>query len=499
MPDLGSGGGRIPPRPTYPPRTMRPPRQAAVIVQSPERGLRMSTAGWAMITLGMAHVPFTWPLLLLLDSIAWHIADILIFLSLMIGGVWLIRLGRRHTTPLLPSLRDVSVNERVVLFLRSFKDDDAFSRSPGINGQPTPLDLLSEEDEIGRAFRPFGKMIALGSTSDRLPRLGSERHYASDGTWRAEVLSALDRSTLVVLAIGAGRGLAWEVNELVARNDPARLVLLVSRYHEQYDQFLYSLGGRFPRGLPFYQGKRRSFRLPWSRHVRAAIWFDADWTPHWEKLTLWTLLIIRRRTLRALPRALRRVYGRAGVPLRVPSTAPRPWGVKMSVTFLSHFLIPLAVAYTGAAYHLLSSMGSGAPNWDPGSGYYGSQSTLGHSDPILGETAGSILLALFCLLISASLVTFVYRVWRGGHLAVTAARVGGVVLLLPLLVLALIVILFIAPVGAMIISRFGFDLGGSGLILAAGFILWAVSWFELPIVSWLLLRREVRDWVDDRL
>lgn len=454
----------------------------------------MSAAGWIVITLNMVWLPS----LGRTDDVGWAIAGTLGGLSTVIAGVWLIRRGRQHTTPLLPSLQQLPANERVVLFLRSFKEDHIFSRSPSLwlSGiQPTPLDLLSEEDEIGRAFKPFGKMVALGSTSDRLPSVGSERHYASDGTWRAEVRAALERSTLVVLAIGAGRSLAWEVNELVARNNPTRLVLLVSRDHDRYDQFRHFLGGCFPRGLPDYEAKRRRFPLPWSRYVRAAIWFDPDWTPHWERLNLGTWPVTRHRTRRALPRALRKVYERAGLPLRAASTTPRPWAVKLGVALISHAVLFPALLLIYHSFTLLSDpAGVDAPTVvETSDAEIVAEWMNRHSDPVLTGFAGALSGFSASILLFILLAVFVYRVWQGGPTAITMTRIVSIILSVSLTPFA--ILFFIAIIAVGIFS------GPQGLspVTAAVIPLTFAGWLNVPMIPWLLLRRDVRDWVDTRL
>ncbi|MFB6789810.1 hypothetical protein ACFCWT_24480 [Streptomyces olivaceus] len=456
----------------------------------------MSAAGWIVITLNMVFLPSL--SFARLGGVEWVVASTLVDLSIMIAGVWLIRRGRQHTTPLLPSLRQLPLNERVVLFLRSFKEDHIFSRSPSLwlsGTQPTPLDLLSEEDEIGRAFKPFGRMVALGSTSDRLPSVGSERHYASDGTWRAELRAALERSTLVVLAIGAGRSLAWEVNELVTRNNPTRLVLLVSRDHDRYDQFRHSLGGCFPRGLPDYEAKRRRFPLPWSRYVRAAIWFDPDWTPHWERLNLGTWPITRHRTRRALPRALRKVYERAGLPLRAAPTTPRPWAVKLGVTLISHAILAPALLLVYGSFTLLSDPSRfDAPTVTETSNNEAISEWMDrHSNPVLTGSAAAVASFSTSILLFILLAVFVYRVWQGGPLAITMARVTSIIFSFSLTLF--LILLFIA----MIVVRISSGPLGMSSVAAAVIPLTFAGWLNVPMIPWLLLRRDVRDWIDTRL
>lgn len=343
------------------------------------------------------------------------------------------------------------------------------------------MNLLSEEDEICRAFAPFGKMVALGSPSDQLPRLGSQRHYASDATWRTQVRYALDRCTLVVLAAGSGGGLAWEVNELVARNNPRSLVLLVSRDRKKYESFREEVGTLFPRGLPSYQGFRFWFRIPWSRHVRAVIWFDSEWTPYWERLNLDSPLMWRGRTIRAIPRALWRFFYRAGVPFRVYSTAPRPRAVKVAVLLLCYLWSAPAVILT---YLILAVIDGG-----------------GGDNAADLSVLTQIILVIYFLLFYFGVAAFIYRVWEGGHLAVTIARDTSL-----MLSMASVVFLYLAPMVFSLMAAIARALAASDsaevqipLVLLVAFWLWIPSLLGPPFVFWMLLRREVREWVDLRL
>ncbi|MFK0296299.1 hypothetical protein ACIQU6_38310 [Streptomyces sp. NPDC090442] len=449
----------------------------------------MSILGWIALTLGSGCTGISRG-----DTsagVAWGL--LATGVVLVAAGVWAVLRGRQHLTPVLDSLHGLAVDERIVLFLRSFKDDDGFSQVAArrwfrllfASMLPTPAHLLTEEDQVGRAFAPFGRMVALGSPSDgELPRLGAERHYASDPTWWDEVLAALDRSALVVLATGAGRGLTKEVEELVARNDPTRLVLLVSRDRQQYTKFRESLGGKFPNGLPDYPPKRLRHRLLQGRYVRAAIWFDSDWTPHWEMLDgRFPLIGLARRTQKALPRALRKVYQRAGVPARVTPTAPRPWAVKLSVPLIAAFwLTPVAVVLSvvPVTVFVVNSIVKAFAK--------ATHAPSGIADGFLMTPSDSRFNALHDLSTGWPLWLWVavvavcgYRVWRGGPYAIMMTRIQGV--FLPVFTLAFVM--------AKLPSRFVPLFVGLGLLVLVV--------LGMPVAAVLLLRRDVREWVDSRL
>lgn len=451
-------------------------------MQSPLQGRRLGTVGWVALTLGSGCLGVSFGNVS--TSAAWKL--LAVGVVLVVAGVWAVLRGRQHLTPVLTSLQGLPADERIVLFLRAFKDDDGFSRVAALRWfrllftlmLPTPAHLRTEEDQVCRAFAPFGRMVALGRTSDPLPRLGAERHYASDGTWETEVLAALDHSVLVVLAARAGGGLTWEVSQLVARDDPTRLVLLVSGDRHQYAEFRESLGDRFPCGLPSYPRKRIRHRLLRGRYVRAAIWFDDDWTPHWEMLDgRFPLIGLARRTQRALPRALREVYQRAGVPARVTPTTPRPWPVKLSVPLIAAFwLIPLALPVLFAV--LVKAIVKALPDdmvFFPGGSSKASDAIVDHSGVFSLYTFWPLWLWVAVVIVCG------YRVWRGGPYAIMMTRIQGV--FLPVFVLALLVSKL--PVSASL------ALASLGLLV--------LLVLGLPVAAMLLIRPDVRDWVDSRL
>jgi hypothetical protein len=187
-------------------------------------------------------------------------------------GAWAIRRSRRHLTPVLPSIHASVDNERIVLFLRSFADDPEFARQHQA--------AHTEEEQLAYAVAGFGRMVALGRPGDRLPQTGAARHYAGDDQWQAQVLAALRRANLILLACGRGRSLRWEVEQVVSDNRPERLVLIVGSDAAKYQSFKASVGDLFPTTLPDYLPRTVPGTGINVAYTRAVIWFDADWTPH---------------------------------------------------------------------------------------------------------------------------------------------------------------------------------------------------------------------------
>lgn len=436
-------------------------RPAADIRQSPRLGRRLDRWGWVALLVGAAlfgtdssggtSEELTFP-----DMVLNVIA-----VAFSVVGLWSVLRGRRHLSWVLPDLEAASRDEGVVLFLRAFSDEREFARK--VTSRPlrwlivpppvTPSELRTEEEQVARAVAPFGRMVALGPTHDRLPRAGATRSYASDDEWQSKVLAALDDANLVLLVAGAGDQLQWEVEQAVHRDDPTRLVLVVPRVRGQYADFRENVGDLFPKGLPEEPAGRAS-RV---RYVRAVVWFDPDWTPHVELLRgRLPLLRFAARTQRALPRALQHVYERAGVrpPVKNRTTRPRPQAVVVSVVLISICWL----GAEGAVFNLFSAVSSRDPQGGTGSSGF----------------------VVFLLLCAVPLVVWMYRVLRAGALAILMLQFIGLG----------------SGIGVAM-AVIGLIFYGPGLNLIGAFIALRLAVFFFP-ASLLLMRRDARDWADSR-
>lgn len=387
-PATGGGAAGSPP----PVRPARPPRAAAKLKQSRVWGLVLQAVGAVAMFLGMVsgalayrsmrtwHVEHGWPAV----AVEWALMA-----ALLTSGRRALRHGSRHRAPVLQSLAELPQDERTVLFLRSFADDEGFARvqrGPVRDG-PWAADTDTEEQQLRAAVAPFGTMVALGRPKDRLPQAGAGRHYSSDEGWQSQVLAALDRAALVLLACGPGRNLRWEVEQVVARNQPERLVLIVVRDAAQYASFWEAMQDAFPKGLPSQGGadkgnggagegkggagedEREGEGRPAvvvdgpDTYIKDAVWFDADWTPHLAPLgaadpeveVIW--LIDRLAWVRtAFPLAIRPVFRRAGLdpPSLPPGPVGRPRAVKVAVPLI-------ALSWAGLLAAILAGGTSGLP------------------------------------------------------------------------------------------------------------------------------------------
>lgn len=458
-------------------------RPASEMQQSSRWGRRLEAWGWFALVLGWALV------LGALAGIVQQVPEpedgiggpvfwtvfffaVIAGLVLLVPGSWAVRRGRRHLQRVLPDLRTDLPGERIVLFLRAFSDDAEFARSAASRflrwllwlPPATPGDLRTEEEQIARGVAPFGRMVALGRPGERLPRSGAERSYASDERWRSEVLAGFDRANLVLLSAGPGENLRWEVEQAVRRDEPTRLVLVITRNVRHYADFRASVENLFSRGLPDDPQERASR----TRQVRAVIWFEPDWTPHWERLT-GGLPLFRSaaRTQYALPRALHRVYERAGVrpPTKTSSSLPRPRVVPAAVALGSAWLfLSIVLTLVFLAYCLIRISGM--------------------------STGSAIMLASVSFVVTAVFYAmWMRRVLRGGPIA-----------------FLLFQICFVAPNVQPLVAMFGLwaaaalDESQVGEVLAVlGGLNTLALMFVVPfVVGKFLFGRDVRAWVDSR-
>jgi hypothetical protein len=161
-----------------------------------------------------------------------------------------------------------------VLYLRSFEMDERAGRNP------SPRSYRTEEQQFKRVFRRVGPFVALGQPEERLPPAGAARIYAADTAWRAHVLELIRGAAVVLIVAGTSASLMWEIDQAAALVPPQRIVVLVPFGKDQYEHFRSQVTAQFGSLLPdWQQGDRRR-----NTGIRAAIYFEADWTARLTRL-----------------------------------------------------------------------------------------------------------------------------------------------------------------------------------------------------------------------
>ncbi|MEU9040467.1 MULTISPECIES: transferase [unclassified Kitasatospora] len=192
---------------------------------------------------------------------------------LLFGGLAALAAGfliLRRTRPYAarPAARALLLSGRQpVLYLRSFGDDDSAAQVDDV----AEINLHTREEQLAGALGAVGPVIAVGRPEERLPHLGAARFYLPLDDWKPTVLRLMDLSQLIVLCLGQGDGLWWEVEQARTTQPAKKLVLLV------------------PGGAPSDLVARLSAYLPepvpsegsgtGEHWISAVIVFDDSWTP----------------------------------------------------------------------------------------------------------------------------------------------------------------------------------------------------------------------------
>ena len=217
--------------------------------------------------------------------------------------------ARQHTTA---TLRLASPGN-FVLYLRAFETDSSSPASVLLSG------LTTDEEQLATVLRPFGELRAIGRPGERLPLPGAKRTYASDDQWRSEVHQGLRTAQLVVVRVGKGSGLYWEVEQAFSNVRPDRLILLVLRTpaddYRELSALIYSkLGIQLPvvprRSLFNYM---LDIRGGLSASQSGLVLFDMTWSTSFSSLPQSLVRFGYNDDLRALSVALKPVFDKHGV------------------------------------------------------------------------------------------------------------------------------------------------------------------------------------------
>lgn len=171
--------------------------------------------GW-MSHDGGASIPW-WDRFIVLPATA--VASVELFrLGRALGVV-----GRKHLVEVINSPQELGADS-YVLYLRSFDDDlrrasleENQSHPPG-PGAVLPDLLLSgrtDEEQLAAALASVAPLVAVGRPGEHLPLVGARRLYLPLDDWQDTVRQLMERARPVVMALGTGPGLMWELMEAV--------------------------------------------------------------------------------------------------------------------------------------------------------------------------------------------------------------------------------------------------------------------------------------------
>jgi hypothetical protein len=159
-----------------------------------------------------------------------------------------------------------------VLYLRSFADDVTAANVDAIPGgiQNALVSIHTREEQLAGSLNAIGPVVAVGKPKEPLPHLGAARFYLPYDDWRPAVLRLMELSQLIVVRLGPGEGLWWEVEQARTTQPADKLVLLVPGHRE-------GLAERLDEFLPTPSKLDKiSSGDSWTS---AVVTFDPQWTP----------------------------------------------------------------------------------------------------------------------------------------------------------------------------------------------------------------------------
>lgn len=195
----------------------------------------------------------------------------------------LLRWLRRRTQASQPDAAAVMAKDRrpPVLYLRSFREDG--SRDQGVVfiwfPFPTYLPKPTYEEQIAPYFKKIGPFVALSSTNFGPPELGASRLMTPDANWQQAFFDLLQRCSLVVFRAGDSQSLIWELNQIIRRVDPRKVIVYLQIGDEadrtvqqaRYARFVGLTTPIFPAALPMVRGRN------------TYLFFESGWEPKLEK------------------------------------------------------------------------------------------------------------------------------------------------------------------------------------------------------------------------
>jgi hypothetical protein len=153
------------------------------------------------------------------------------------------------------------------------------------------------ERQFVAMLRSVGPVVAVGRPHDTFPRLGAVRLYLADEEWQSVVSDFMNRSSLVILVAGKGRGLQWELTECIRVVGYEKLILLIPGKHEDLVEFAQQF--RELTGAEIsacFESQRPSWRdfvggaLLWraisSSGVNGLVTFDKRWHPTYHSVQI---------------------------------------------------------------------------------------------------------------------------------------------------------------------------------------------------------------------
>lgn len=189
------------------------------------RRLSIARNPW-VLPLGLIAIPLAWFLVIPLNQSIARDAQTGINLLLLGTSVAVVSAGLAFLRP--DARKLLLVDPRApLLLLRSFKDDTL--------PLSAPIEILTErfypvarklEPTLAAELSRIGPLIAIGMPTEPVPRMGASRTYVHQGTWQETISEWLADTRAIVLILGRGEGLQWEIDQVIAGKHLPKLLIV---------------------------------------------------------------------------------------------------------------------------------------------------------------------------------------------------------------------------------------------------------------------------------
>lgn len=101
-------------------------------------------------------------------------------------------------------------------------------------------------------FSDFGPYIAIGRPGEAFESMdvGAAKYYVPDEAWMTTVVELIDSSAAIVIEASESGGLSWEIQQVLSRAAPEKVLLILPRNDADYRDFRIFAAGLFPYPMP---------------------------------------------------------------------------------------------------------------------------------------------------------------------------------------------------------------------------------------------------------
>jgi len=271
----------------------------------------------------------------LLTAVGGLLLGFVLATALIKGGHWILCFGKKlSATAQAHWLEEKSKLDArpPVLYLRSFNDDELTAATPtayDIHGVELPR-LSTEEEHLARALGDIGPFQAIAKPDAAFPDPGAVRITPGQQSWQKLVIKILERARLVVIRVGEGEWLWWEIEQAIGIVKPQRLLFLIPNDEQLYQSFVQRIEPLISHSIPQYVYKQK---MPST--LGAILYFSPDGKPLLSPLKDSQYRSDKAQPLRPMLRiALKPVFEQLG---QVWTPPPVPLQVILPVVFFGWF------------------------------------------------------------------------------------------------------------------------------------------------------------------